>query len=76
MNSALLDAHLDYMARYTGHRLPLITPCCGFKLDVPAPRDAADRWDSLMRCPSCDRLFMKVAINVEAHGRLPEHEGA
>lgn len=74
--SALLDDHLNYMARYTGHRLPLVTPCCEFRLDVPAPRDEADRWDSLMRCPNCGRLFMKVATSIEARGRLPEHEEA
>lgn len=70
MDKTLLQRHLDYMARYKGHRQPLVTPCCQFDLVVSAPTDAGDQWDSLVECPNCGEMFMKVVTSTEARGLL------
>ena len=75
--AALFDAHRAHMARYKGHRHTLSTPCCGNALVVKAPTDPGDQWDSLMTCPHCGELFMKVATSTSARGLLPKgvHDG-
>jgi hypothetical protein len=73
VSNNLASRHAEYMKKYTatgGHALPLITPCCHKRIMVPAPKQLGMAWDSLMACPHCETLFMKVATSCEAVGRL------
>lgn len=72
-----LQAHTAYVARWkaSGKRTQiLVTPCCNKDLEVPSQdRDDGQQWDSLMTCPHCGALFMKVVTYAHAEGRtLPE----
>lgn len=49
----------------------LTTPCCQKELTVPVPKAHHEQWDSLMVCPFCRRLFMKVAHHDRAEGVVP-----
>jgi len=70
-----LKAHTDYVERWkaSGKRtLIMKTPCCDADLEVPSQdRDDGQQWDSLMTCPHCGALFMKIVTFRQAIGRLP-----
>ena len=71
-----LKAHTAYVERWkaSGKRtLVLKTPCCSADLEVPSQDREGDRqWDSLMTCPHCGELFMKIVTFAHAEGRLPK----
>jgi hypothetical protein len=70
-----LKAHLDYLNGWKegGKRTrTLVTPCCHKDLEVPAPpEDDGQRWDSVMVCPHCGEMFVKVVTFGYAEGLLP-----
>ncbi|MCR6661853.1 MAG: hypothetical protein NVV60_01565 [Luteimonas sp.] len=63
-------AHRAWMKRWNGNRRSFKTPCCGKRLTVPAPSDKRQQWDSLMTCPHCEVLLMKVVTTESAKGLL------
>jgi hypothetical protein len=70
-----LQAHIAYVERWkaSGKRTQiLVTPCCSADLEVPSQdRNDGQQWDSLMTCPHCGALFMKIVTFAHAEGRLP-----
>jgi hypothetical protein len=67
----LLAQHNKYMTGYKtagGASRTLTTPCCASELEVPVPKSVHEQWDSLMVCPFCGQLFMKVAWHDKVEG--------
>lgn len=68
--SALMQ-YAAFMSGWTGNVRNLETPCCGNSLSVRAPGDSTEQWDSLVDCPYCGQMFMKVVTSTAAEGRIP-----
>lgn len=70
----LHNEYMKYMRRWKKCGKPihvLETPCCVEKLEVPAP-SSAQQWDSLVECPFCGQMFMKIVTQDRAVGKTLE----
>lgn len=80
MNGTALAKHIAYVARWKvgGKRTHKLTmPCCGESLEVPAPdKPGGKQWDSLMTCPHCGELFIKIVTYAGAEARAINWEEA
>lgn len=73
-NPDLLEMHTAYIARCKADGDPTLTyntPCCGQQLEDRVPSKADWKWDSLVSCPFCGALFMKVARHDGIAGHIP-----
>jgi len=43
--------------------------CCKHFIEVPVPFDPSEKWDSLMGCPHCGELVMKIVTSTSAVSR-------
>lgn len=63
-NKNNLLAHEAYMENYKargGNWAVMQCPHCDAPLDTPIPSNSHEKWDSLIVCPHCDGLYMKIA---------------
>lgn len=65
--AALLKEHQAYMKSWRSSGKPVLkykTPCCHRNLQTPAP-PAGETWDSMVTCPYCGSLHLKIVTNTE-----------
>lgn len=69
--STLLERYNAYMAKWEGNRQTLAMPCCGQELEVQAPSEPGEVWDSMIECPYCGEHSFKVVTHDKAIARIP-----
>lgn len=73
-NPELLEAHTQFVATCKEQGLPIksySTPCCVQQLEDRVPPESQPQWDSLVSCPFCRALFLKVARHDGITGHIP-----